>query len=164
MAQADTIEHKIADALKADAEAGHEADEATDVTVLFDVFAWTEPAPPGSKARVIHHHATRGDLVTVERGQAIRGVVLGAVELADGSSSATSGEPLDLIGLDAEELGKVKAEDVLAYINQHAGDEAGDELVAEVAEVEATRGAKARATILKAAGYTADEVAAVKAG
>ena len=160
MAQADTIEHRIAAALEAD---NGDPDKATAVRVLFDVFAWTTPAPAGSKARVIHHHATRGDVVEVPRASAIRGSVLGAVELVDGAGPAadpaTTGAS-DLADLDdPAELAKVSAEEVLAYITQHGAE--SDETAA-VAALEAERGPKARVSILKAAGYTAVEVAAAK--
>lgn len=163
MAQADTIEHKIAAALEAD---NGDPDAPTAVRVLFDVFAWTTPAPKGSKAKVLHHHATRGDVVTVPRAAAIRGAVLGACELTDLDPAAgpapTSGAAEDLGALDdPAALAKVSAEEILAYITQHGAE--SDE-AAQVAALEAERGEQARTSILKAAGYTADEVAAVKAG
>lgn len=151
-----TIEQEIAAALEADT---GDPTEPTAVRVLCDVFAWTTPAPKGSKARVIHHHARAGDVVEVERAHALRGVVLGAVDLVDGASSAEpSSSSVDLAALeDAAALGKVPAADVLAYIAQHGAE--SDEAAA-VADLEADRGAKARKSVLKAAGWTADEVAA----
>lgn len=158
MAKADTIEHRIAAALEADK---GDPDAPTAIRVIFDVFAWTTPAPAGSKARVIHHHATRGDEVEVPRASAIRGAVLGACELVDGAGPAAadpaSGDLADLD--DPAALAKVAAEEVLAYITQQGAD---SDAAAAVAALEAERGAKARVSILKAAGYTADEVAAVK--
>lgn len=159
MAQAETIDHKIAAALEADK---GDPDAPTRVRVLFDVFAWTTPAPKGHKARVMHHHATRGDIVEVPRATAIRGSVLGSCELTDdkpAAAPAAAGSLDDLDNLTAEAIAGIKAEDVLAAINQHGAE---SEQTEQIAAIESERGAKARVSILKAAGYTADEVKAVK--